>query len=187
MSSTTVLRTFRIPREIDETLRKEAKLRGISQNALVSMVLTGFSDWDRFADRLGYTSMTREYLRSLLDAVDDKTLHDISKHIASHKPREVINFWFKEINLQTFINYMSLISRHAGWGELESKTEDGRCTLTICHELGPKWSLALQEYLVETLDSLFHVHAENESTEASVTVRFIVPATEQSLTVESTY
>jgi ribosomal protein L32E len=57
--SNTILRTSPLPERLDEVLRSEAEIRGLSPNALASMIITRFADWDRFADRFDFMVVTR--------------------------------------------------------------------------------------------------------------------------------
>jgi predicted HicB family RNase H-like nuclease len=43
----TVLRTIRIDKDLDDTLDKDAKERGVSENALISSILVRYVDWDK--------------------------------------------------------------------------------------------------------------------------------------------
>ena len=54
----TVLKTFRIPKHLYSVLELEAKARGLSPNALVSMIFTKFANWDRYSTRFGYVSIS---------------------------------------------------------------------------------------------------------------------------------
>ena len=71
---TTTLRTIRIPQELDNALKSISKERGISVNTFVSMLLKKYVEWDKYADRFGYISLTRESLRRILQATDDNKL-----------------------------------------------------------------------------------------------------------------
>lgn len=71
---TTTLRTIRIPQELDNALKSISKERGISVNTFVSMLLKKYVEWDKYADRFGYVTLTRESLRRILQATDDNKL-----------------------------------------------------------------------------------------------------------------
>ena len=47
-SKKTVLKTMRISDYINTLLEKDAESKGVSVNALISMVMTKYAEWDRF-------------------------------------------------------------------------------------------------------------------------------------------
>jgi hypothetical protein len=47
----TLLRTIRITQELEDLLQRDAKLKRISVNALISSIMTKYAEWDRFRER----------------------------------------------------------------------------------------------------------------------------------------
>ncbi len=65
----TVLRSIRIPEELEEIIAKDAEAKGLSVNALVASILTKYSQWDRYADKFGLVTITRVGLRSMIEGL----------------------------------------------------------------------------------------------------------------------
>ena len=99
----TTLRTVRIPQELDNALETISKERGLSVNSLVSMLLKKYVEWDKYADRFGYITLTRESLRRILNATDDNKLIESAQDYGSTVPKEFLMFWFKKLNIDSVL------------------------------------------------------------------------------------
>jgi hypothetical protein len=174
--SNTVLRTFRLPERIDEVLRSEAGAKGLSPNALASMIITRFADWDRFAGRFGFIAVTQELFKEILCQSDEKYLDNFARELGGRLPKEAMLFWFKEVSLENLIRYMSDRCKYAGYGEFESQERMGRYTLEIRHTLGKRWSDFLQSYFDAAFKEMFHITAKFEITETAVIMRLSNPS-----------
>jgi hypothetical protein len=173
--SRSVLRTIRLPEKVDEILIEEAKGRGLSPNALISMVTTRFTEWDRFADRFHFISVTKELLLGLLNEVEIERVEYLAEKSGSHMPKEAMIFWFKDLSVENLIRFVDARCKYAGYGEFEHAEKQGRHTLTIRHELGKKRSAYLRAYFDVALRKTFHIRAEFETTENAVIIRFHTP------------
>ena len=165
-----VVRTFRIPRGLNNALVREAENRGVSPNALLSMILTRFSEWDRYAEKFGYISITRDALRGILECLDDDKLCCLAEDLGSQEPRDALMFWFKEITVESFLSFLSNISKYCQVGQLEIETKSTNCVFALRHDVGAKWSKYLKCYLSRVLDGLPSVHAEYQETPKSLVV-----------------
>jgi hypothetical protein len=171
----TVLKTFRLSRNLEFVLELEAKARGLSLNALVSMIFTKFVQWDRFASRFGYLAITHETLRSLLDLADDERLAEAAQKVGAQIPKEAVLFWFKKVNVDTFLSYLENVSKFGGHAEYECETSGGDYTVTLRHDHGIKWSKWLKYSVDEALRNMLGVVAQFELTESEVVYRFYAP------------
>jgi hypothetical protein len=168
----TVLKTFRLRRSLELVLELEAETRGLSLNALASMIFTKFVQWDRFAAWFGYVAISRETLRALLDLADEKRLVANAQKIGAQVPREAVLFWFKKMNVDTFLSYLENVSRFGGHAQYECQASGGDYTITLRHDLGIKWSEWLRHELDEALRKMLGVIAEFEFSESEVICRF---------------
>ena len=82
----TVLKTMRIPDYINILLEKDANSKGISVNALISMIMTKYAEWDRYIERFGGITIKPHALKEILEVVDDDRLAEIAKHSGSRFP-----------------------------------------------------------------------------------------------------
>ena len=93
-SKKTVLKTMRIPDYINGLLEKDADSKGVSVNALISMIMTKYAEWDRYIERFGGITIKPQAFKEILEVVDEDKLADIAKRSGSRFPKEFILFWF---------------------------------------------------------------------------------------------
>jgi hypothetical protein len=139
------------------------------------MVFTKFVQWDKFAQRFGYVTVSREALASILELVDEKKLEEKARIIGAKVPREASMFWFKKTNVETFLSYLQNTCKYGGQAECEHQVSAGDYTIALRHELGPKWSQWLRFMIDEALRNLFGIVAQFETTDSEVIVRFYAP------------
>lgn len=168
----TVLRSVRIPTALENLLRADAESRGISVNALVSAVLTRYSEWDRFTDRFGFVTITKNGYRHLLDSLDDANLERTAREAGSQNPREMALFWFKKLGLDAFLSYLSLVGRYAKWVEVEIHREGQHVTVLLHQDIGPRFSVWVGKFMEEAVHEVVGVVPEIQVGRSSVVVRF---------------
>jgi hypothetical protein len=86
--------------------------------------------------------------------------------MGSRIPKEFMLLWFKKVNLETYLEYLSLICKYNGFAKYEVELEEveyyknenenknengktGRYSITLVHDMGENWSRFLME-LVDT-------------------------------------
>ena len=171
-NGSTVLRTFRLPSRLNLVLQLEAKAKGLTPNALVSMIISEYADWGRFAARFGYVDVTRETLRSLLSLANAEQISTLARKIGAEVPREAVLFWFKEASINTFLSYLENICKFGRHAEYECEMSGDDYTITLRHDLGVKWSEWLRYSIDEALRKMFGIVAQFESSENEVILRF---------------
>src|SRR5215471_14455733 len=92
----TLIRSVRISTALDTLLRKDAKSKRITVNALISSIMTKYAEWDRYNERFGVISIKRDAFRSILRMIEDDKLTRVSKEIGTQIPKQFILFWFKK-------------------------------------------------------------------------------------------
>jgi hypothetical protein len=162
---------MRINRKLDAVLKRDAKSKGISVNALLAQILTKYSEWDRNAEKFGFTNLTEEVFRGILASTDDEILLKTAKDLGSRVPKEFILFWFKHISLDTFLNYVGVTCKYGGVGACESDSEGKYHMMTIQHDFGEKWSRFTKNFLEEGIRSCLGVEAQFDVSKNAVFVR----------------
>jgi uncharacterized membrane protein len=85
-------------------------------------------------------------------------------------------YFFKEINLDTFVSAISLFSKYAGFGSYEIESNNGRDhTVMLHHELGRKWSICIAYLTLESLKNTLEMSPGFQITENSVIFEFFIP------------
>ena len=171
-SKKTVLKTMRIPDYINILLEKDADSKRISVNALISMIMTKYAEWDRYIERFGGITIKPQAFKEIIEAVDDDKLAEIAKRSGSRFPREFVLFWFKKATLDTYLESLKLMFKYKGYARYELETDGSEYTIILVHDLGEKWSNFLR-YIVETgMKSITGIVPKFEVNDDSLIVRF---------------
>ncbi len=168
----TVLRTIRIPYEIDQIIQKDAKAKRVSINSLIFNLLSKYVEWDRYSERFGRVTLRPQTLKLIIDALDKIKIKDIGSEIGNKIPKEFLLFWFKEINLYSFLEYLSLLCRYGGFAHYELESKEREFTITLIHDLGEKWSVFLQNIIEKGMRSTLSVQPKFHISDISVVVNF---------------
>lgn len=168
----TALRSFRISQEADEVLQREAAARGLSVNALVSQIFQKFVEWDRFAERYGFVSIQRDGFQAMHEAMGEDKLLQMAREIGSRNPREASLFWFKRVDLEAFLAWLSLQCKYAKIAEYEMERVGKKHSITLHHALGERYSLFLGTWCDQALRTIAHVNPKFETTKNSVVISF---------------
>jgi hypothetical protein len=95
--------TVRVSKAVKEKLDAESKMSGITLNTLVSQIITKHTEWDRFARDVGFASVTKPFLRSVLEHLDDKTVSTIAVTTCRGAMRDAIIYMNGKMEYSTFI------------------------------------------------------------------------------------
>ncbi len=144
-------------------------------NALVSTVLTKYSEWDRYAEKFGFVTIARSTFRALLDATDDESGERVSRAMGSQNPREMTLFWFGKLGLDAFLDYLSLIRKYGKWIELEVHRDERNVTIHILQEFGPRYSTFTAAFMDEAVREVVGVVPTVQVGRNSVVLRFVPP------------
>ncbi|MBI4393046.1 MAG: hypothetical protein HY556_04500 [Euryarchaeota archaeon] len=170
-SQKTVLRSVRLPAEVEKILQADAEARGESVNHLIASILLRYSRYGRFAEKFGHVAMSREFFRSLLDALDDDTIARIGEDLGAHLPREISLFWFGQATPETFLQYIDFINRYYRQAQTEVARSGRTVTVKIRHDLGEKYTLFLRHYLAAGAKSLLGKSSETEVSPGMLVLR----------------
>jgi hypothetical protein len=168
----TVLRSVRLPKQLEESLVREAESRKMSVNSFIASILAKYNEWDRIAEKFGFVQLPEDNLRSILEAADEQQLARVGKEQGSKVPRQVMNFWFKEVSHNSFVLYLGLYSHYGRLMEYEISQTGRDVTLIVHHKLGIKWSVWLKNYIGEAIRSVYSASPQVESTADTVNFRY---------------
>ncbi len=165
------LTTVRIPEDLHRIIQIEAREENIGFNTVVNRLLKKHVEWDRFANRFGMVSLSRETIVSLLDAIDDEKIEEIAASLVP-KIKEMVDFWFQSSDLESWIKFLTLISKYGGEGTVFANTSGAQTKLHLRHGLGSKWT-RLFAVPIETVLAEMGVKSEVQKRENSLTI--IIP------------
>jgi hypothetical protein len=170
----TVLRTIRISSELDAIIQRDAKERRLSVNALISMIMIRYAEWDRYNERFGIISLKRDAFAQIINKLEDKAVISLAEDIGQEVPRQFILFWFKKLTLETYLAYLSLVCRYAYFAEYELEVTGTDYTVSLIHDLGMKWSHFLGKWMEVGMKTTIGVLPKYDVTKGSVVIRFHV-------------
>lgn len=167
-----ILRTVRLTPEIDEILQKDALEKRVSVNSLIISIMRKYAEWDRYTDRFGYISVSKDLFNSILQATDDTKLNREALQLGLRQPKESILFFFHELNLDTFLEYVKLSCKYGHIAEYEIGKQDSEYIVRIHHDLGYKWSSFLETCIGQTIRNQLKINPTFESIQNSLISRF---------------
>lgn len=158
----TIVRSVRITQEVDDRLQKDALATRANVGTLISTILTKYTEWDRYAQKFGYVSIPAQLFASLLDSVDDGKIVEIAGNSGVDLVKEMVQFWFRRVDRETFFEFMQLLTKYGGVAEYDFESNGKNHVATIHHHFGQKWSdffatmikVILKESFGMTLDRL---------------------------------
>jgi hypothetical protein len=171
----TTLRTVRIARELDKAVEAIANDKGLSVNSFVSMLLKKYIEWDKYAERFGYITLTRASLRRILKATDVDKLKECAQDYGSTVPKEFLMFWFKELSIDSILAALSLRCKYANVAEYELKIDGRDYMIILHHDLGIRWSEFFGYTLQQEIKIVLQVLARLEITKNSIVLKFQLP------------
>jgi hypothetical protein len=172
---TSVLRSIRISSKLEELLRHDAEAKGLSVNALVSSILTKYAEWDRYTEKFGFVTITRNGHRALVEGLNDEALERVSHEPGSQNPQEMALFWFKKLGLDAFLAYLSLAGRYGKWIEAEVQRHETNVVVLLKHELGPRYSKYVGDFMDHAVREVVGVAPKCQFGRDSVVLRFAAP------------
>ena len=168
----TLLRSIRITQDLDGILQADARAKRVSVNALISILITKYAEWDRYTEKFGFVSLTREGLRGILEAAEEEKLTKAAEDLGARIGKEFMMFRFKKVNVKTFLEGLSLFARYGGIAEWEADSDGRSHTIAAHHDLGAKWSSYLGRLLDRIMETSLRIVPQVELTKTSVILRF---------------
>ena len=171
----TALRTIRLPEEILLELDAAAAEDGVSFNSLLVNLLTDYTIWQRKSRKFGFATISKQFLRYLLDSSDPDKLDKLVREKYPSVLKSMAMYWYNDSSPPSMIKVLALISVRNWYVEL-NQTVDGKAhTMTFHHDLGPVFSLFLKAMLDSTIRNEFHSRPVIQEGESSITVQFSLP------------
>ena len=166
----TMVRSVRLPRELNEGLEKNAKTKGVNVNTLVSSMITKYLEWDSYAARYGYVTLPSEVFVSILADQKDERIAAVARQLGPRLVKDLLRFWFKSLSIDAFLDYATLLSRYSGQASFEVDAKQGDYTLTIRHQLGEKWSIFVSNLYEEGLKGALGIQPRSEVSKNQVII-----------------
>jgi hypothetical protein len=174
-TSTTEVRAIRIPKSMGAVLETEARAREVSVNALITEILKKFVEFDRHTNKFEYISISREAFETIVGKLDDQDALKAGNDVGERIPKEITQFWFKALNLETFLSFLSNFSKYAKLVRYDVKVDGRTYAIALYHAMGMKWSMFLRGYFEKAVPAILGVPGRFEVSRDMVTLRFTLP------------
>jgi len=173
--SSSVTRTIRIERDVDDFLRKFGEREGVSVNLLVNKAIRRLVEWDIYAEKFGLIALPSSLIEKMMERLSDEEAAELGRWVGQNLIPEFLTFWFKEVNLQAMvIGYPRLQSRYGRAFEYEEHVEGGKWTIIFKHSAGAKWSIYYEGLLKTAFRNLLQTDLQIEKTDNQVVARFAI-------------
>lgn len=143
----TTPKSFRVNTKALAAIEQDAERQNISLNTLVNQLLIDYAEFGRFIKQLGALRLTRQTFEAVLTAASDEKLAVGAREAGRSAPLALINSKWGKLTLGVLLEYVRDLSLYANLYEYNEMYEEGQRTITLMHELGPKWSIFLTHYL----------------------------------------
>ncbi len=101
--SSSVTRTIRIERDVDDFLRKFGEREGVSVNLLVNKAIRRLVEWDIYAEKFGLIALPSSLIERMMERLSDEEASELGRWVGQNLIPEFITFWFKEVSLQAMV------------------------------------------------------------------------------------
>jgi hypothetical protein len=170
----TTLKTIRISESLARSLEKEADDGGVTVNADINSILSRHFTWHKRIREFGIAEIPKPLLKGLLEGCDDDTLARIGREIGPALWKEIAEFWIQDSSPDRMLDLEASWSKFNPNFQTSVTREEGAYTITMRHDLGPKWSIITKNALQEFARKSFHVEPRISAGESVVTARFKV-------------
>jgi hypothetical protein len=147
----TILRTIRVSEELDSLIQKDAEDQNISANALITKIMTRYTEWQRVIDKTSYILIASALFRAIINEVSDEKIEEIAKTVVPTVIKNLAMMEFGKTDFDSMLKTIFLISKYETGLRTSATTpvegKDGKYTLTLYHDWGPKGSVLFRRYL----------------------------------------
>src|SRR2546430_5914912 len=137
--------SFRIDSNLGANLEEEAKKNRTSLNTLVSQILFRYTDWWRYAGRLGLIPVSKDLLRDVFKSLDKPELEELGKRFAETSGREHVLYLFQQLSLGTVLQFLDLWSSH--FDAYEHRSNGKMHFSTLHHDVNLNFSIFVKEFV----------------------------------------
>ena len=169
--------SVRLTPELHDVLKEEAEKQSITISALITNILTKYSEWDRSVERFGFVTIGQHSFKTIFDSVSEERLDQAATAGGEHM-KDYIQFWRSKPSIEDFLRALQIWSKHGGIAQFELKKDvcEGAAreyTITLYHDFGDKWSRYQKKLVESALGSMFNITPKiEEISENSITFSF---------------
>jgi len=140
MPKSSVTRTIRLEKGLDEVIQKIADEEKVTVNSLVNRSLRKFVDWDVYAEKFGIAAMTPWLFVELMEKESIDEARELGRRVVRQSARQAIETIFLDFTVTTALGFIQLFGKYGGRYSYEDSVEGRRHVVLIRHGHGLKWS-----------------------------------------------
>ena len=147
----------------------ESARRGTSVNNLTNQILRKWVNFDRYLQDFGYVMLSvHDFLRAL-NALDESEIRILASETGRRFPKDLILFTGQKIELRTCIKFVeTIMCDYMKWANYHNSSTETEYVITLRHNYGNKWSVALESILSTMFESNVNVTPRFTVTESTV-------------------
>jgi len=165
----TQTKSFRLDADILEALDMESARRGTSVNNLTNQILRKWVNFDRYVQDFGYVMFSvHDFLRGL-NVLSESEIKSLSAESGRRFPKDLILFTGQKNDLRNCIRFVeSIFCDYMKWATYHNSSTDSEYVITLRHNYGAKWSIALESMLQTMFETNVGVKPKFTVTDSTV-------------------
>ncbi|MDA4130843.1 MAG: hypothetical protein OK457_08740, partial [Thaumarchaeota archaeon] len=154
----------------------ESARRGTSVNNLTSQVLRKWVNFDRYLQDFGYVMLSvHDFLRAL-NSFDDSVVKSLASESGRRFPKDLILFTGQKNDLRTCVKFVeTILCDYMRWASYHNSSTEAEFVITLRHNYGSKWSMALESILGEMFETNAATTPKFTVTESTVLMTITKP------------
>ena len=176
----TQTKSFRLDADILDALDMESARRGTSVNNLTNQILRKWVNFDRYVQDFGYIMFSvHDFLRGM-NSFEDSQIRDLAIESGKRFPKDLILFTGQKNDLKTCIKFVeSIFCDYMKWATYHNSSTESEYVITLRHNYGSKWSIALESVLQSMFDTNAGLKPRFTMTDSTVLMTIPKPQQEQ--------
>ncbi len=154
MKPKTTTASFRLDESSLAAIQEDARKQNVSVNTLLNQLVLAYAKYDRPMKRFHMVKLPASTLRHLLEAATNETVHAAGSASGKDVPKTYIRANLGELTDETALDYLKVTADHTNLFEYSEVARDGKTSITLTHDFGPKGSLFLQRFVQAIFEPL---------------------------------
>jgi predicted DNA-binding ribbon-helix-helix protein len=171
--------TFRLERDILDTLRQEAKRKDVSLNILVGQIAKQHTNWHSMAAHAGFISVRKPLMIKLLEGQNEEQIKSLARQIAFCSNKDFLLMLRRKYNIYSALDMIETWISISGYSynhNLEDLNYSNRVhSFIVQHHMGRKWSLYLSELYKSFFEEFGVRNAQFDITDSTLAFEIVVP------------
>ena len=140
--------TLRLDEDLYGMLVAESETRNSTHTMLISQIIGNYLLRDKMLGDLGFMPMGRDFVRAWTGLLDEDGVKK-SAELGREMFRECVPYFFHEASAENFVRFLEI------WlgtqGNLQKRSDHGKCTYTLCHNVSMRYSDFLEAVLFDAI------------------------------------